>query len=102
MINEQRLRDLHRHAVAEADRLLAVALNELERYDHVRGAPAEPAIAYTATRELATIARQFTRAHASLVHRRDDRYGAAQAVLGYCDEADARGDLPPVTLGAAS
>ena len=101
MIDEERIRQLHRHAIAEADRLLAVALAELERWDLVRGAPADPAVAFTATRELSTIARQFTRAQASLVHRGDDRYRAARAVLGYCDEADGRGDMPPVQLGAA-
>lgn len=41
-----------------------------------------------ARHDLAFIARQLTRAQASLVDRRDHRFGAAQKVIGYCDEAD--------------
>src|SRR2546430_12368283 len=43
---------------------------------------------HIATARLARIARQLTRAQANLVHPDDPRYVAAQAVVGYCDEAD--------------
>jgi hypothetical protein len=43
---------------------------------------------YVARDELAGIARQLTRAQASLVHPKDSRAAAARQVIGYCDEAD--------------
>lgn len=81
--------EAHAAAVkAEADRLLEVAREQFRRFDLAHGNPAEPAIAYTTTREVATIARQLTRAQAVLVHTSDPRHGAAVAVIGYCDDAD--------------
>lgn len=58
------------------------------------------------TAKLARIARQLTRAQANLVHPDDPRYVAAQAVVGYCDEADAKTPwatpAPPLLIGVAS
>lgn len=84
----------------EADRLLETARHELERLDRAHGSPAELAVAYSVTTAVAEAARAFVRAQAVMVIPADSRYAAAQAVLGYCDEAARR--LPPVRLGAAS
>lgn len=75
---------------AEADRLLLAARESYARLEQAEGSPQEPAVLYTTSVETGEIGRQFVRAQAALVARADDRFGAAQKVLGYCDEADER------------
>jgi hypothetical protein len=73
----------------EAAALLMYAQLEHEKIDRARASDDGPA-ERAALHRLARISRQLTRAQASLVHPQDPRYAAARAVIGYCDEADAR------------
>ncbi len=84
----------------EAEKLFQVARAQLERVKAAEGQPHEVAVRHAADAELAVILRQFTRSQAVLVHTTDERFQAAQAVIGYCDEADARRpSARPVSLG---
>lgn len=94
-----------------ADLVAREALALVERSTHVRdkldeaNARGDAAGVHIFTGKLAAIARQLTRAQAVLIHRDDDRYHAAQAVIGYCDEADKRNPweapAPPLAIGVA-
>lgn len=91
----------------EAAVLLHRAQEEHERIDRAR-ATGNDVAERAALHRLARIARQLTRAQAVLVHPDDGRHRAAQAVIGYCDEADSGNPwspvvvAPPVTLGVGA
>lgn len=83
--------------------MLVVATDQLARLRNAEGDPREPLVRYWAEAELARIARALQRAQCVLVHPTDHRYHAAQAVLAYCDQADARAPAaPPIALGAVT
>lgn len=84
----------------EAERLLMHARELLMRVEVAKGEPNEFAVLWTAQYELAALMRQLTRGQCVLVHQSDDRWHAAQAVLGFLAEADERGpSVFPVQLG---
>jgi hypothetical protein len=102
LLNPQELEHQVELVTREARKLLEYAAIEHERVDRSR-AKSDPIGEQLATQRLARIARALTRAQAHLVHPDDDRYEAARAVIGYCDEADKnppwRPAVPPVRLG---
>lgn len=89
----------------EAGRLLERAADVRKQLDAAH-ARRDTVAEHLAAHRLARIARQLTRAQAGLVHTDDPRYAAAQAVIGFCDEADNAGlwnePVPPVELGATA
>jgi len=88
----------------EALALVARAETVREQLDRATANGEAPGV-HIFTCKLAAIARQLTRAQAVLVHPEDERYHAAQAVMGYCDEADQRSPWEPaapvLTIGVA-
>ena len=106
LLDVDEMRASVKRVTREAWLLYAAALAELDVIDGARSR-GEPEVERFATQRLARIARQLTRAQAGLVATDDERYSAAQAVIGYCDEADAKDrpwnePVPPVTLGAVA
>lgn len=89
----------------EAQALLAHAEHVRQELDDA-AARRDATGVHIATAKLARIARQLTRAQANLVPPGDSRYAAAQAVVGYCDEADRKtpwaAAAPPLVIGVAS
>lgn len=89
----------------EADRLLVHARAARDELDAAERA-GDGQLIRIRTSRLARIARQLTRAQAVLVHSDDPRFRAAQAVIGYCDEADKaapwEAPAPPLQIGVAS
>lgn len=106
LLDPNELRGDVRRIVKELRALLERAELEREKVDAALAEGNSPAQQF-ATQRLAHIARQLTRAQAVLVHPDDSRYAAAQAVLGYCDEADGKArpwsePAAPVRLGAVA
>lgn len=106
--------DLRRRAADLEEQLQRVTVEAMHLLEHAQREQANVAealaqndtiAAHLAEHRLARIERMFHRAQLVLIHANDDRFHAAQAVLGVFAEADHAGTwhqpVPPVTLGAA-
>lgn len=104
LLDRARLTERCELVKSQADSLLSRILEEVDRFEAAAGEDYEPGVLYVVERNIATLIRQATRAHACLIPPDDRRYNAARQVIGYCDDADAdpmqSHALPPAEIAA--